>query len=146
MRSTSAGYTVIEILIVLAIVTTITFVSLIPLKNHVLLQERNLFLFQIKADLLFAQQYAISHQKEVTVNIMPSQHYYYIRERIGGRNILDRHYSSSVKVVEGSISLYFHFLPDGNSSKFGSFYIYIGNDIYRLTILIGKGRINIVKQ
>lgn len=145
MELNDSGSTFIESLLVLSIVITISFVSLIPLKNQSTFQETSLFLYHLKADLLYAQQYAISHQKEVTVNIMPSQYFYYIRERTG-KNIFERHYSHSVKVEEGSMSLYIQFLPDGNVTRFGTIYIKIGNDLYKLTILIGKGRINIVKQ
>jgi competence protein ComGD len=146
MDAKSNGFTLIETLIVLSAFLIISFSSFLLLKptDHYL--QSQLFFSQLKSDLFLAQQYAIAHQEEVTVHIMPESNYYYIRTRFNGPMLVERTYSPEIKVREGSLKLYFQFLADGNTNKFGSFFIEVGNKRYRLTLLIGRGRFYVVEE
>lgn len=77
---------------------------------------------------------------------MPELNYYYIRTRFNGQMLVERTYSSEVKVREGSLKFYFQFMADGNTNTFGSFYVDIGNKRYRLTLLIGRGRFYVAEE
>lgn len=140
------GFTLTETLVVFSIFLLISSITLIILKPQTTILEKSLFFSQFKSDLLFAQQYAISHQTIITVNIMSERNYYYIRENISGPIIMQRYYSKDIQITEGTLPLYFQYLPDGNISKFGSFYIRIGGGIYRMTFQIGKGRFYVTKE
>ncbi|MFE8702491.1 competence type IV pilus minor pilin ComGD [Cytobacillus sp. FJAT-54145] len=138
------GFTLIESLFVLSIfliITTVSLVYLTPQNNQV---EKQLFFSRLKADLLYAQAYAMSSKESVSVNILPQKHQYYIR-RFNGELLVNRTYSKKIKIREGSISLYFKFNSDGNINSFGSFYIYFNEEQYRLTFLIGRGRFYVLK-
>jgi competence protein ComGD len=119
------------------IISTITAFSLQP---HQSVMEDEALLSQLQADLLYAQQYAISHQHEVSVVIIPNEYRYYMILRMEVPPIITRTYSKNYSFKEGSIPLYFKFLSDGNVNKFGSFIIQTKKKSYHLTFLIGKGR------
>jgi competence protein ComGD len=143
----SNGFTLIEMLIVLSAFLMISFSTFILFTPQDELLEKNLFFSQLKSDLLFAQQYAISHQEKVTVHIMPENNHYYIRGTSYSDNyLIKRQYSSDIKVVKGSMNLFFQYMPDGNTDSFGSTYIVIGKRTYNLMILIGKGRFYVTER
>lgn len=146
MKNQKNGFTLIETLIVLSAFLVMSIASSMLLKPTQTLLESNLFFSQLKSDLFYAQQYAISHQEEVTIHIMPETNYYYIRTRFNGPMLVERNYAPNVRVREGTLKLYFQFLPDGNTNRFGSFYIEIGNKLYRMTVLIGRGRFYVVEE
>lgn len=140
------GFTLVETLIVLSVFLIMSFSSFVLLKpTHNFLQSQQFF-SQLKSDLFFAQQYAISHQEEVTVHIMPESNYYYIRTRFNGSVLVERTFSPEIKVREGSLKFYFQYMADGNTNTFGSFYVDIGDKRYRMTLLIGRGRFYVVEE
>lgn len=146
MSQNERGYTLIEMLLVFTGFLIISSVSLMLLKPHYSLLDKQLFFTQLRADLYYAQHYAIAHQREVTVTIISEQHFYYIRDRVTGPIIVKRTYSKDIKVMEGSMPLYFQFLADGNVSRFGSFLVRIGSKTYRVTLLIGRGRFYVSEE
>lgn len=146
MKRTENGFTLIESLFVLSILFIITFIVSFTFKPQFEKKESDLFLTQLKADLFYGQQYAISHQEEVTIIFSPDQHYYYIRSSYNLPPIIMRYYSKDVIVSPGSLPLNFKFSAGGIVSRFGSFFIQCGNKHYRMTILIGKGRFYVVEE
>lgn len=141
------GFTLIEMLVVLSAFIVLTISAAILFTPQEASLQKNLFFSQLKSDLLYAQQYAISHQEKVTVHIMPEKNYYYIR----GTNYTDdylvkRHYSKDVSIIEGSMKLYFQYMPDGNIDSFGLTHVMIGNRTYKLMVLIGKGRFYVTEE
>jgi competence protein ComGD len=140
MNNSQKGFTLIESLVVLSIFMIISSITVFSLKPEHSIIEDESFLTQLKRDLYFAQQYAISHQHEVSVVINPEQYRYYLILRTELPPILVRNYSKNIYLTEGSIPLYFKFLGDGNVNKFGTIFIQTKNKKYLLTVLIGKGR------
>ncbi len=131
----------VEMLIVLSafLALSITSVFLFSPHNDVLAKE--LFISQLESDLLYSQQYAISHQEKVTVHIMPENNLYYIRGTdFGSPDLVRRNYSPEIKIKQGSMKFLFHYTPDGNIDYFGTIYVSVGTKKYQLMILIGKGR------
>jgi competence protein ComGD len=140
MNNAQKGFTLIESLVVLSIFMIISSITVFSLKpQHSIIQDEA-FLTQFKSDLYFAQQYAISHQHEVSVVIIPEKYMYYLLLRTDLPPILTRNYSKNIYFSVGSLSLYFKFLSDGNVNQFGTLFIQTKNKKYQLTVLIGKGR------
>ncbi|MDQ0197316.1 competence type IV pilus minor pilin ComGD [Neobacillus ginsengisoli] len=146
MKNKQDGFTLIESLLVLSVFLIISSITAFTLKPQYSTIDDEAFLSQLQADLLYAQQYAISHQHEVTVIFFSDQYKYNIYMRSDLPNIIERNYSTNMTVYGGSLPLYFKFLPDGNVNKFGSFYIKSSKKNYRLTVLIGKGRFYVVEE
>lgn len=144
MRVNEKGFTLLESLFVLSIFLIISSFSIL-LKPHDLLLEKQLFFTQLKSDLLYAQQYAVTHQQSLFVFFGTPGHYYYIRKP-NGEVIVRREYSDKITVTEGSQKLQFFYNSRGNLTTFGSIYIYIEDELYRMTFLIGRGRFYVVKE
>jgi competence protein ComGD len=146
MHNNQKGFTLIESILVLSIFMIISSVTVFALKPQHTVIEDEAFLTQLKADLYFAQQYAISHQHEVSIVFVPYQYRYIIFIRTDLPVLIERKYSTNFYLNEGSLPLYFKFLKDGNVNRFGSIFIQTNNKTYRLTVLIGKGRFYVAEQ
>ena len=139
------GFTLIESLFVLAVFILIASLSLLLLRPQQTFLVKELFFTQLKADILYAQQYALTTQRPVRFNFDPKSHYYYAAYNDGDL-LLERFYSEEITVTEGSLKLHWEFNAGGNISQFGSIFLYFGNERYRLTFLIGRGRFYVVKD
>lgn len=141
----SSGFTLIEMLIVLSAAFMLTFSSLFVFTPQRDFLQTHLFLSQFKSDLFYAQQYAISRQKNVTVYLLPDQYAYIVSAGEGGY-LIERHYSREIKVTPATMSSIFRYLANGNIDKFGSIYIQAGKKTYRFTFQIGKGRFYVKQE
>ena len=146
MKKNEQGFTLIESLLVLSIFLIISLITVFSVKPQYEMTTSETFLTHLQADLFYAQQYAISHQTEVTINFMADQHFYYIQETYKLPYFVERHYSENIQVSPGSLPLYFKFLPDGHASKFGSIYIKCGSKRFRVTVMLGMGRFYAVEE
>jgi competence protein ComGD len=146
MIKREGGFSMVEALISLGGYLMIISVSLIMLKPVYEIAEREKFFNLLKADLYYAQVYAISRQRDITVSIMGEDNRYYIHDRYGMPLLADRVYPPAIKVAPGSMPLFFKFQPSGNVSRFGSFIIDTYEDRYRMTIQIGKGRFYVAEE
>ncbi|WP_147533949.1 competence type IV pilus minor pilin ComGD [Bacillus marasmi] len=140
------GFTLTETLFVFSIFLIIASITLINLKPQSTYFTKQLFFSQFKSDLFYAQQYAISHQTVIRVNIISDRNYYYIREKFDGQLVLEREFPMDVKVTPGSMPLYFEISANGNLNYFGTYFITIGTDKYRMVFLIGSGRVYVEKE
>lgn len=140
------GFTLAESLIVLSIFMILSAVTVFSLKPQYTQLDDKVFMTQLKADLYYAQAYALSHQHEVFVMFTPYQYKYRISEQAGQTLLFERNYSKNFYLTEGSLPLTIKFLPNGNISKFGSIFIRTKNKTYRLTFLIGRGRFYVAEQ
>jgi competence protein ComGD len=146
MNRNQKGFTLIESLLVLSIFMIISFITAFSLQPQQFVLEDEAFITQLRADLLYAQQYAIAHQKEVSIAIEPHEYKYYLTLKAQWPPIEERSYSTNISITDGTMPLSFIFLPDGNLNKFGSFYIKTKKKSYRMTFLIGKGRFYVTEQ
>lgn len=146
MINNQKGFTLIESLVVLSIFIIISSITVVSIKPQYYMADDETFISQLKADLYYAQQFAISHQKEVKVNFIPNRFRYIIYENNNSPNIVERQYSPNIHVSPGSIPLYFKYLPNGNVDQFGSLFFKSKEKSYRLTILIGKGRFYVAEE
>ena len=146
MKNKQKGFTLIESLLVLSIFMIISSVTAFSLKPQHFVIEDNVFLTQLQADLLYAQQYAISHKCEVFVLFAEDQYEYSIFNDYNLPSLVKRNYSKNIQVYGGSLPLFFSFLSDGNASKSGSFFIKTSDKSYRITVLIGKGRFYVIEE
>lgn len=146
MKLNEKGFTLTETLVVFSIFLIISSIPLFFLNPQSSWFEKQLFFSQFKSDLFFAQQYAISHQAVVRVNIMSERNSYYFRENFNGPILLERTYSKDIKITPGTMPLYFEITANGNINYFGSLYIRIGDGTYRMVFLIGRGRFYVVKE
>ncbi|TRZ37599.1 type II secretion system protein [Niallia circulans] len=145
-KLTQSGFTLLEMLTALSILLVILAVIPMLLKpQYELLQERTFFT-QLQTDLLYAQNYALSHQKSIYAQFNPTEKRYYFRADLKTGMIVDRHYHKSITINEDSVPINFTITPSGNVSKFASYRISIGENKYIFTIQIGRGRSYVKEQ
>ncbi|KAB2338502.1 type II secretion system protein [Cytobacillus depressus] len=146
MNFKQGGFTLIESLFVLSVFLIIASISAFLLKPQFHSLEKQQFISQLKADFLYAQQYALSHHVEVVVHILPGEKRYVIHEEQSENFFVERQIPDRITVRGETMTLFFLFKADGNISQFGSFAIYAGKERYRFTFLIGKGRFYVEKE
>lgn len=94
---------------------------------------------------MYAQQYALTNQKLVSVNFVFPEKLYYIRKQ-NGDFLVRREYSDIITPSEGSQKLFFRYHSNGNISSFGSIFFYIDGERYQMTFQLGRGRFYVVKS
>jgi competence protein ComGD len=149
MKFNQSGFTLIESLIVLSIFLLIASLSIFLIKPHYLFFEKERFISLFTADILFSQQYAISQQRKLFVYIDPDENYYYVLDNETNKRIIDREIPASVKVIQGTlgkVDIDFFILPDGGTTKFGTFYFKVEQNQYRVVFQIGAGRFYVIKE
>jgi competence protein ComGD len=149
MRFNQSGFTLIESIIVLSIFLLISSLSLYLVKPHYLLFEKERFISLFTSDILFSQQYAISHQKRLAVYIEHKENYYYVLDIKANKKIIDREIPASVVVEQGTLGkrdIEFDILPDGGTTKFGTFFFTVEQNRYRVVFQIGAGRFYVIKE
>lgn len=149
MRFNQSGFTLIESIIVLSVFLLIASLSLYLIKPHYLLFEKERFISLFTSDIFYSQQYAISHQKRLFVYINQKENYYYILDKETNKRIIDREISPTVKVEQGTLGkrdIEFDILPDGGTSKFGTFFFTVEQNRYKVVFQIGVGRFYVIKE
>ncbi|KON87066.1 competence protein ComG [Sporosarcina globispora] len=146
MMKNQQGFTLIESLFVLSIFLIIATITAVLLKPQFLYLEKIMFFSQLKSDLLYAQNYAITHQTDVAIQIVPGEHRYTVKEKLAADPIISREYPGIIEIKQGTMPLYFQYGPGGITNKFGSFYVKADNEQYRITFLIGRGRFYVAKE
>ncbi len=143
------GFTLIELLFVLSVFLVIASISTIILRPHYAMSEKEHFLSNLRADLLYSQQYAISQQKNLVVFILPKEKRYFVKEKLSSKYIVERTIPKEIKVESGTFGaliINFELEPDGGVNRFGTFYIIVGEARYKITLQIGVGRLYVVKE
>ena len=146
MVRNQTGFTLIESLFVLSVFLIIASVSAFLIKPQFTSLEKQQFISQLQADLLFAQAYALSHHMEINVLILPEEKRYLIYKRQNEMFLIEREIPEMIHIRAETMKLNFYYQADGNINRFGSFAILAGKDRYKFTFLIGKGRFYVEKE
>jgi len=144
--SNQKGFTLIEMLIVLTIVSVLTFIAIPRINELIQAKEMNYFLEQFREDMLYAQQYAMVRKVSVAVLFYPYQSTYRITEgNTLGRVLLRRTYSANLEIQPATLQSPLMFLKNGNVNKSGTILITNGEQTYKIVFLLGKGRFYVQK-
>jgi competence protein ComGD len=145
MRKES-GFTFIEMLIVFTIISVMLMLSVPKMDRLVEKKQIDYFIEQFKNDLLYAQQYAMTHKSSVTIVFYHPQPVYRIMEgSVFGRILLHRSYSANLQIHPVTLQSPLIFSPNGNVNKSGTILITYGKQTYKIVFLLGKGRFYVQK-
>ncbi|PLS15256.1 competence protein ComG [Bacillus sp. M6-12] len=138
------GFTLSEILIVLSI-----FIMLFTLSSslypHFIREYRlKLFLNQLSTDLLYAHQYAISHQVHVSVIIDKNTRRYLVQSYLDG-TLLQRDIPKGINIKRGTLDFIVYFTSTGSVSQSGTWIIYDERSTYNMILNFGQGRFRFEK-
>lgn len=134
------GFTFLESLLVLSVVTVILSFTILKIAG---IEEKHVtknFFSQLTNDILFAQQYAMSTKMSVTITFSPANHYYRITQG-PGNELLRRNYHEDIRIDPRTMGTLLVFQSHGSIQKAGTMGIYYKNlENYRLVFQLGKGR------
>lgn len=143
----NGGYTLLESLLVLFIVSVILTVTVLTLNSTKETYTGEQFREQLSNDLLFAQQYALSSKTSVYIIFTPSENYYRIRQ--GGfrvEELVYREYPSKIKINTRTMGERITYHGNGSITKSGAIAIYVDEiEQYRYVFTLGKGRFYVEK-
>ncbi|QOR65505.1 type II secretion system protein [Cytobacillus suaedae] len=139
-KNNQRGFTLIEILLVLTVLSVITSVSFLQLKPVVEAKKIQSFFQTLENDLLFAQNYAMSHSESVYVYFMDHEFHYKVLVGSSKREVLRRNYSNNITIPYNNLTHGVIYLSNGNLSKSGTILFDIKGEVYKITFLLGKGR------
>ncbi|MFD4817347.1 competence type IV pilus minor pilin ComGD [Peribacillus butanolivorans] len=145
MRPSCGGYTLSETLIVLVIFVLLSGIGLNLYPSFIKGMENKIFISQLKEDIFYAQQYAISHESLIYLHMDNTNRIYTVTSYKEGV-VLERSIPKDIQFLSGTLGLTFHFNQYGNASKAGTMMIDTTKGKYKLVLNIGKGRFRIEKQ
>ncbi|WP_185806914.1 competence type IV pilus minor pilin ComGD [Bacillus sp. HMF5848] len=140
------AYTLIEMLIVLSIISVLLTVSFFHITPVVSTRTINNMIEVLKSDILFSEQYAISHNEYVTLTINDPKKLYMIQTGglFSGKSTI-RRYDSNITIQTLNYGNTIRINGNGNIVKSGSIKIMSKNNIYRFVFLMGRGRFYVEK-
>src|SRR5690606_29805921 len=136
------GFTLIETLIVLIIMTVILSFSMMSLHSFINYIEKKLFIDQIQSDIYYSHSIAISQKETVVVRFTRTGSRYEIVKGSTGELILEKRLPNSIS-IESSTLPAFTITPDGTVSNFGKIVFRQKDKRFELAFSIGRGRFHI---
>ncbi|MCJ7839316.1 prepilin-type N-terminal cleavage/methylation domain-containing protein [Lederbergia sp. NSJ-179] len=137
------GFTLIEMLIVLSVISIILLFSIFMFRSFSESMQKRLFFTQLESDLYYAHAYAQNRKEAVQVRFSRGSKQY---EMLVGKQqpelFLIRKFPPSIYIKESTISS-FVITPDGNVSTFGIITFQHNQTTVKVSFNIGKGRFNI---
>lgn len=139
-RLNQNGYTFVEGMIVLFIVTIILGISVVP--SIAIIEQKKLeyFFEQFKKDVYFAQSYAMSHDQIIVIVTDQDNHRYSIKVSGVGEVLLLRDYDTKINIQHISLQNPIIFFPNGNIKRAGKLHILYGEQTFAVVFFLGKGR------
>ncbi|MFD1736527.1 competence type IV pilus minor pilin ComGD [Bacillus salitolerans] len=145
MKHNQYGFTLLEMLIVLSIVFTLSTATYFSLQSTYEKQVIHHFLKQFQEDIWLAQEYAISHSSYVDIMFLHSNNLYQLREKGFGKLIMSRAFHPRIKIQLLTMTNPITFTPNGNINRAGSLYVIFNDQRYKVIFLLGRGRFYIEK-
>ncbi|ADU29941.1 competence type IV pilus minor pilin ComGD [Evansella cellulosilytica] len=140
----SGGYTLIEILIVLLLITSFLLVSIPHFSNSVRSKDVDYFFELLEKDLYESQLHAMIHGEIVRFIFSPEEEAYFIRSNMTMK--VKRPFPKGLSVRRGSLDYTsLRFLPTGTISFSGTILFYYKDDTYMLVFQFVRGRFYIEK-
>lgn len=132
------GFTLIEMLLVLFIISVITSVSILKLNSTISGKKIDHFIEQFTRDMHVAQINAISHSQSVTIVFSQTERTYKVMTN--NFIIVERILPKNFSINTGTLGAKNFYLGDGAISKSGSILINYGERSFKITFLLGMGR------
>lgn len=145
MKLKQQGYTLVELLLVLTIISVVSSITLISLNSTYSSYERKVLLSQLENDLYYAQQLAISNGVHAFFYFNSERNCYGIKQN--NQIVYEQTINVDVSFERGSLGITdVRFLSNGNISKAGTLFMYVGSQRYMIVFHIGKGRFYIEER
>ncbi|EZP76135.1 hypothetical protein H839_12699 [Parageobacillus genomosp. 1] len=140
------GFTFTEMLLVLSAITVLMAVSLPSLSNLARQKTETYIITQLRDDLLYAQQYAMTYKTRVAVTFSESRPEYRMTEMKNGKTLFIRTLPNPWKFQLTTLTMPLLFLENGNVNKAGALVLKRKDSAYKIIFLLGKGRFYVQKM
>jgi competence protein ComGD len=134
------GFTLVEMLLVLSIVSIIGSLVFVNMSSAYESKKINHFMEQFYIDLLYAQEYAMSHGFDVKIHFREG-HYEIRGSSYNDPTILKRTYEEDIRIDVMTVSNPVLFKKSGNIQKPGAIFIGYKERRFRVMFQLGRGRI-----
>lgn len=135
------GYTLIEAIIVLSIVSMLMLITFIGAQSLQSQKTAELFFEALERDVLLAQQHAITNKKSVSLLFDTANHKYFAVE--GGleyKRILTVEYDAGITVEPVTMDARIVFNTIGGIAQSGTMNVYFNKKKYKMIFYMGMGR------
>ncbi len=139
------GFTLIESLIILAVVQVMVLIIVINLKPLMDHYQLTSFLRQLQADTFYTQQLAMTTQRPARLTFEPVNSRYVLLRVGAEKPIMQRGYYSNIRIVFSSGTNSIQYNEQGNISQAKSLFISNNKETYKITFQIGRGRFYVTK-
>jgi competence protein ComGD len=139
------GFTLLEVLVVLAVIHAIAFVTIVKIEP--LMEQYRLYWFiqQLETDVFYAQETAITRGQFVSLRFSPDKHEYFALAGDASSPIFRRSYDSRIQIELATSGPQIKFLSSGNISSSGVLFVSSNSITYRVVFLLGAGRFYVQK-
>jgi competence protein ComGD len=134
------GFTMVEMLLVLCIVSVIGSLVFVNLSSAYESKKIDHFMEQLYIDLLYAQEYAMSHSFDMKVHFREG-HYEIRGSAYNDPTVLKRTYDDEIVVDVVTVSNPVVFKKSGNIEKPGAVFVGYKDKRFRLVFQLGRGRL-----
>ncbi|WP_179134036.1 competence type IV pilus minor pilin ComGD [Halobacillus massiliensis] len=140
------GYTLSEVILVLTIFSIFLLLTApLPAKLHSK-TEADLYLEQLKSDLLLAQQLTMQDHPRYWIMIRPSSNEYYLYDGQARKSVFIRTFPPDWTIQLQSLSVPIRFNTAGTLERPGTMFISTSSNRYKITFPFGKSRVRIDEQ
>jgi len=139
------GFTLIESILVLSIVSIMSFVlitNIVPIYNQKVIDT---FLHQFEKDMMYAQQYALVNEQLTYIIFVPTENNYTIERNRVSAPLVKREYNDDITIQATNFSNRIGYNGNGSIQKGGTIYISYKAQTYKVVYYLGKGRFTIQK-
>ncbi|MCR2820383.1 competence type IV pilus minor pilin ComGD [Lederbergia panacisoli] len=145
LHKNNKGFTLLEVLIVISVMTIIFSFSFFTLKSFWVMMQKNMFLNQLQSDIYFGHSYALNQKETIIFRFSRINQQYEAVMRDTNKVIIKRKLPASIRIVETNLPS-FAITPEGNVSNFGTMVISVNDKRMKITFYIGRGRFLIEEQ
>ncbi|OAS85117.1 competence type IV pilus minor pilin ComGD [Metabacillus litoralis] len=139
------GFTLVESLLVLSIVTIMSFVLIVnifPIYHEKVIET---FLEQFEKDMMYAQQYALVNDEPVYILFAVERNQYKIVTGESAKTLLSSNYQHKIQIEGVTLKNRVTFNSNGSIQKSGTMLITYNGSSYKVIFYLGKGRMKIEK-
>ncbi|MFC7060617.1 competence type IV pilus minor pilin ComGD [Halobacillus seohaensis] len=141
-----SGFTLSEVILVLALFTSLLLLFL-PFHNNLFQEiEANNYMEQLENDLLLAQQLTIQDHPNYWMMIRPQSNDYYLYDYRQKKTLFTRTFPSSWKIQLQTLSTPVQFNSSGTLQNPGIMRITTPTKVFKITFSFGKSRVKIDEQ
>lgn len=140
----ASGHTLVEMLIVLLVIGIITQITLVYFGQFIQATTDKQLIERFRNDILYAQQYAMTNETNVTVTINNDEHFYVI---IANFFEVIRHvpFDENIQFEKGTLDLKFTYNLQGNIVKSGTILMRSPHNNYKFVFNLGRGRFYVTR-